>query len=37
MNMDRLTDKSQEAITQAKQITEELNQQSIEPAHLLLA
>jgi ATP-dependent Clp protease ATP-binding subunit ClpB len=37
MNLDRFTQKAQEAILQSKQIAQDLNQQSIEPSHLLLA
>lgn len=37
MNLDRFTQKAQEGIVQAQQIAQELNHQSIEPAHLLLA
>jgi ATP-dependent Clp protease ATP-binding subunit ClpB len=37
MNLDRFTQKAQEAIARAQQLAQELNQQSIEPAHLLLA
>ncbi len=37
MNLDKYTQKSQEAILQAQEIARDLNHQSIEPAHLLLA
>jgi ATP-dependent Clp protease ATP-binding subunit ClpB len=37
MNLDRYTQKAQEAIVQSQQIAQDLNHQSIEPAHLLLA
>ncbi|MDQ3006359.1 MAG: ATP-dependent chaperone ClpB, partial [Chloroflexota bacterium] len=37
MKLDKFTQKSQEAIVQAQQIASDLNHQSIEPAHLLLA
>lgn len=37
MNLDRFTQKAQEAIVQSQQIAQEMNHQSIEPAHLLLA
>ncbi len=37
MNLDRYTQKSQEAILNAQRIAQEYNHQSIEPAHLLLA
>ncbi len=37
MNMDRYTQKAQEAIYAAQQIAQESNHQNIEPAHLLLA
>jgi ATP-dependent Clp protease ATP-binding subunit ClpB len=37
MNLDKYTQKSQEAILSAQNLAQELNQQSIEPAHLLLA
>jgi len=37
MNLDKFTQKSQEAIIQAQQIASDLNHQVIEPAHLLLA
>ena len=37
MNLDRYTQKAQEAILQAQQFALEYNHQSIEPAHLLLA
>ena len=37
MNLDRYTQKSQEAILEAQIITREYNHQAIEPAHLLLA
>ena len=37
MNLERYTEKAQEAIIQAKQLTQDFNHQSIEPAHLLLA
>ncbi len=37
MNLDKFTQKAQEAILQAQHIAQDLNHQSIEPAHLLLA
>jgi ATP-dependent Clp protease ATP-binding subunit ClpB len=37
MNLDKYTQKSQEAILNAQRLAQELNHQSIEPAHLLLA
>ena len=37
MNLDRFTQKAQEAILQSQQIARENNHQSIEPVHLLLA
>ncbi|MFU8770929.1 MAG: ATP-dependent chaperone ClpB, partial [Anaerolineales bacterium] len=37
MNLDRYTQKSQEALMNAQQIARELNHQTIEPAHLLMA
>ena len=37
MNLDRYTEKAQEAIIQAQQIAQSLNHQAIEPAHLLQA
>jgi ATP-dependent Clp protease ATP-binding subunit ClpB len=37
MNLDKYTAKSQEAIFSAQNLAQELNHQSIEPAHLLLA
>ncbi len=37
MNLDRYTQKSQEAILHAQRLAQEFNHQSIEPAHLLLA
>ncbi|HEX6305568.1 MAG TPA: ATP-dependent chaperone ClpB [Anaerolineales bacterium] len=37
MNLDRYTQKSQEAILEAQKIAREYNHQGIEPAHLLLA
>lgn len=37
MNLERLTQKAQEAILQAQQIAQEYNHQNIEPAHILLA
>jgi len=37
MNLDRYTQKSQEALMSAQQLARELNHQAIEPAHLLLA
>jgi ATP-dependent Clp protease ATP-binding subunit ClpB len=37
MNLDRYTEKAQEALFQAQQLAQELNHQTIEPAHLLLA
>ncbi len=37
MNLDKFTQKSQEAILQAQEIARDLNHQAVEPAHLLLA
>ena len=37
MNLDKYTQKAQEAVAQAQQAAQELSHQSIEPAHLLLA
>ncbi len=37
MNLDRYTQKAQEAVVQSQQIAQDFNHQSIEPAHLLLA
>jgi ATP-dependent Clp protease ATP-binding subunit ClpB len=37
MNLDKYTQKSQEAIFSAQRLAEEYNHQAIEPAHLLLA
>lgn len=37
MNLEKYTQKSQEAILSAQRIAQDYNQQSIEPAHLLLA
>ena len=37
MNLDKFTQKAQEAIFQAQQMARDLNHQSIEPSHLLLA
>ncbi|NPV84571.1 MAG: ATP-dependent chaperone ClpB [Anaerolineae bacterium] len=37
MNLDKLTQKAQEAIFEAQRLTQEYNHQSIEPAHILLA
>ena len=37
MKLDKFTQKSQEAIVQAQEITSDLNHQAIEPTHLLLA
>ncbi len=37
MNLDKFTQKSQEALLAAQRIAEELHHQQIEPAHLLLA
>ena len=37
MNLDRYTQKSQEAILAAQRLAQEYNHQAIEPAHLLLA
>jgi ATP-dependent Clp protease ATP-binding subunit ClpB len=37
MNLDRLTQKAQEAVIESQQIAQDLHQQAIEPAHLLLA
>ena len=35
MNLDRFTEKAQEAVFQAQELTREYNHQSIEPLHLL--
>lgn len=37
MNLEKFTQKSQEAIMRAQQMAEEYNHQAIEPAHILLA
>ena len=37
MNLDKFTQKAQEALFQAQQLARDLNHQAIEPAHLLLA
>jgi ATP-dependent Clp protease ATP-binding subunit ClpB len=37
MNLDKYTQKAQEAIFQAQQLARDLNHQTIEPAHILLA
>ncbi|MDR3577756.1 MAG: ATP-dependent chaperone ClpB [Anaerolineaceae bacterium] len=37
MNLDKYTQKAQEAVLQAQQIAQEYSHQNIEPAHLLLA
>ncbi len=37
MNLDKFTQKAQEAILQAQTLAGDLNHQTIEPAHLLLA
>ncbi len=37
MNLDRYTQKAQEAIIQAQQLAQDYNHQSIEPGHLLLS
>lgn len=37
MNLDRYTQKSQEAIITAQRLAQEFNHQAIDPAHLLLA
>ncbi len=37
MDLNKFTQKAQEAVVRAQQLAQELNQQSIEPAHLLLA
>jgi len=37
MNLDKYTQKAQEAVIQAQQIAQEYNHQTIEPAHILLA
>ncbi len=37
MNLERYTQKSQEAVLSAQRLAQEFNHQSIEPAHLLLA
>jgi len=37
MNLDKYTQKAQEALFQAQQLARDLNHQNIEPAHLLLA
>ncbi len=37
MDLNKFTQKAQEAVVRAQQLAQEMNQQSIEPAHLLLA
>ncbi len=37
MNLDKFTQKSQEAILQAQELARDLNHQAVEPAHLLMA
>lgn len=37
MNLDKFTQKAQEAVFQAQQLAHQMNHQTIEPAHLLLA
>ena len=37
MDLEKYTQKSQEALLSAQHLSEELNHQTIEPAHLLLA
>ena len=37
MKLDKFTQKSQEAIMDAQRLAGDLNHQTIEPAHLLLA
>lgn len=37
MNLEKFTQKAQEAVVSAQKITQEYNQQSIEPIELLLA
>ena len=37
MNLDRYTQKSQEAMLSAQRLAQELNHQAVDPAHLLLA
>src|SRR5512135_1823409 len=37
MNLDKYTQKSQEAILSAQRLAQDLNQQAVEPAHILLA
>lgn len=37
MNLEKFTQKSQEAVLQAQEIARDLNHQAVEPAHLLLA
>ena len=37
MNLDKYTQKSQEAILAAQRLAQDLNHQAIEPTHLLLA
>ncbi len=37
MNLDKYTQKAQEAVAQAQQLAQDLSQQTIEPAHLLMA
>ena len=37
MNLDRYTQKSQEAVLHSQRLAQEFNHQAIEPAHLLLA
>ena len=36
MNLEKYTQKSQEALLGAQRLAEELNHQAVEPAHLLL-
>ena len=37
MNLDKFTQKAQEALLQSQQLASDLHHQQIEPAHLLLA
>ena len=37
MNLDKFTQKSQEAILQAQELARDLNHQAVEPTHLLMA
>ena len=37
MNLDKYTQKAQEAVAQAQELAQDLSHQTIEPAHLLMA